>query len=1642
MDSTSFRGENSGTQVGINHGRIIQNYFSSGRLETPEQNTDNEILESLAFPQMLDRRDNIEPCHTNTCKWVLELEEYQSWRSQSHGLLWVKGKPGSGKSTLMVFLHDKLQRSQDESPGIRLDFFFTARGTEMQRTPLGMLRSLLNQIFDRDPTVRPQIREKYDRRCKQFGYGKRQWEWPQVILEELLTSAILQSAIRQHLVVFVDALDEAGSQSAQQLAGYFHRLVDRAEKMKLSVQVCISCRHYPIMESGRAIEIKVEDHNQQDIATYIQDTLIQRDTKDNTSQEIREMLVKQLTQQANGIFQWVHIMIPLIEPRIRERESFDDISCWLREVPAGLEDTYSYILNNVIGKRNREQSFLFFQWVCLAERPLTVAEMRYALVAKNARETLSLKRWERIYGFIEKNEDVPERVKALSGGLAEVVSSGDKNETIQVVHQSVNEFLRIKGLEMLCQNTGISTSSITMDRILSQCQTTLYRSCLVYLIGFHKAGKTSGLKGTREKLVQDYALLEYATTNLFIHAEKAADSRPEIVKNEKEILQKVLGRWVQVYQKLKLHSNLCPPRGTTLLHMAAAANLADLIEPVAPEDKDIAIRNGNGDTALHLAARWGHVIAGKLLRRKGADQVAKNHSGKTPLGEAASGGHLEFVEWLLDEGVDLGRNGDGATLQAASLGGYAGVVEILVGAGADVNAQGGYYGNALQAAASNGSAETVQILLEAGTDVNAQGGYFGNALQAAAWSGSAEIVQILLEAGADVNAQGGQYGNALQAAAYRGSTETVQIFLEAGADVNAQGGEYGNALQAAASNGSAETVQILLEAGADINAQGGEYGNALQAAAYRGSAEKVQILLEAGADVNAQGGHFGNALQAAAYRGSTETVQILLEAGTDINAQGGYYGNALQAAAYRGSTETVQILLEAGTDINAQGGYYGNALQAAAYRGSTETVQILLEAGADVNAQGGYYGNALQAAASNGSAETVQILLEAGADVNAQGGYFGNALQAAAWSRSAEIVQILLEAGADVNAQGGEYGNALQVAASNESAETVQILLEAGTDINAQGGYFGNALQAAAYRGSTETVQILLEAGADVNAQGGYYGNALQAAASNGSAETVQILLEAGADVNAQGGHFGNALQAAAWSRSAEIVQILLEAGADVNAQGGEYGNALQVAASNESAETVQILLEAGTDINAQGGYYGNALQAAAWSRSAEIVQILLEAGADINAQGGYFGNALQAAAYRGSTETVQILLEAGTDINAQGGYFGNALQAAACDGSAETVQIFLEAGADVNAQGGEYGNALQAAAWSGSAETVQIFLEAGADVNAQRGRYGSPILAAIHKGYVDQVQILLHAGADSLLADELGRTPLHIAASNNMLHLLRRFPQLASDLNKRSDLLQTPLHLAVCLGHIEFAIWLLNYGADPSLLDGYGKHVMDWASDHEALLQEINNHCPQLVLTHRDIQELSVHRSLFELSESLLHSKSKSSWAILQQLGRYFMVLGQFDNARYLFQLHLPRDACSKTDILQISCNTCNQIITGTRFICRVCACMDLCSSCVQKYPCHSRLHPNQEHEVFAVSNVPDENSKFTGPASERLARFLRNLKQCPNQSEIEPSNDSLLSLALTEAALRSKVPFSPATRIFPIFLGVSAIVLGAWYF
>jgi len=75
----------------------------------------------------------------------------------------------------------------------------------------------------------------------------------------------------------------------------------------------------------------------------------------------------------------------------------------------------------------------------------------------------------------------------------------------------------------------------------------------------------------------------------------------------------------------------------------------------------------------------------------------------------------------------------------------------------------------------------VRLLLDKGANINADGGYYGNALQAAAQQGDEKTVQLLLEKDADVNAQGGKYGNALNAATSQCREGIARLLIEWGA---------------------------------------------------------------------------------------------------------------------------------------------------------------------------------------------------------------------------------------------------------------------------------------------------------------------------------------------------------------------------------------------------------------------------------------------------------------------------------------------------------------------------------------------------------------------------------------------------------------------------------------------------------------------------------------------------------------------------------------------------------------------------------------------------------------------------------------------------------------------------------------------
>ncbi|KAH8705408.1 ankyrin repeat-containing domain protein [Talaromyces proteolyticus] len=1128
--------------LSISGGQQVNFPVHSRAIDCPDhEQTFQTLLKSLSFARQDARLLNIRAAYTQTCQWVFRQAQFKEWHDKTkvaehHRFLWIKGKPGSGKSTIMKKLYDAARANRGKIYGKTVSYFFNARAPGLlEKSSLGMYRSLAHQLLQALPQFQDYFVEHFSTKATISDVD----EWTVLELQGFLTH-VVENLGSQPVTILIDALDEGEEDDVRQMVMFLEELGQTAVYNKTQLMVCLSSRHYPHISIRKSVPLVVEGQtgHDDDIATYVRNHL--NEDESPQMEELRE----RLCHKASGVFLWVVLVVPILK-KLYDHGRLALMGNLLDKIPSELDDLFAQILAR--DNEDRAESILLFQWTLFAERPLSPTELFYAVASGLP------KNWN---SDDASRETIERYILNCSKGLAEISKS--EPPTVYFIHETVRGFL--------LQKNGLAKIQPDLrDNMFGASHNQLTKNCVRYLSRLSerlapspstlgKRQRNNKTENDREKEVifRRFPLLEYVVTFMFNHADNAEAtgfSQKHFLEEFNTVDSSELQKWIHfrnIFQPFKIRRYT--PKAT-LLYILSEQNMYNLIRPLI-EYSNVNSPGERYGNALQAACANGHEQTARLLvENTCADVNAQGGEHRSALLAAIFIRNDTIVELIRNKGGTVPKNILNKRLLSTIYRKYALGVKVLLQLGADANTRSLDRGTALQVAAYRRHQPIVQILLDNGANVNAQGGYLGNALQAACSRGHQQIVQILLDNGANVNAQN-NIGNALQVASCNGHLQIVQILLDNGANINAQGGYYGNALQVASCDGHQQIVQILLENGANVNAQGGYLGNALQAACSRGHQQIVQILLDNGANINAQGGHYGNALQAASCNGQQQIVQMLLDNGANINAQGGYLGNALQAACSRGHQQIVQILLDNGANINAQGGHYGNALQAASCNGQQQIVQMLLDNGANINAQGGHYGNALQAASYNRQQQIVQMLLDNRANINAQGGHYGNALQAASSEGHQQIVQILLENGANVNAQGGRYSNALQAASSEGHQQIVQMLLDNGANVNAQGGYYGSSLYVASSEGHQQIVQMLLDNGANVNAQGGYYGSSLYVASSEGHQQIVQMLLDNGANVNAQG-NLGNALQAASSRGHQQIVQMLLDNGANINAQGG-----------------------------------------------------------------------------------------------------------------------------------------------------------------------------------------------------------------------------------------------------------------------------------------------------------------------------------------------------------------------------------------------------------------------------------------------------------------------------------------------------------
>ncbi|KAH7143654.1 hypothetical protein EDB81DRAFT_501154 [Dactylonectria macrodidyma] len=598
------------------------------------------LLDSLRFDQFDSRQANIKAAHPETCSWFLRHPDYVDWLDpdklgQHHGFLWINGKPGAGKSTLMKFVYTRAKKKAAGNAAT-IAFFFNARGHDLEKSTAGMHQSLLFQLLEKLPDLQEVLDDlDYTPRVQN---GSRMWEVE--ALQNQFSQAVEKLGERR-LTCFVDALDECDETQVIAMVRYFENLAEHAVLNRSRLYICFSSRHYPYIDIRTGCKLTLEGQvgHGQDLDSYVRSML----AVGKHTEEIGAGIL----EKAAGVFMWVVLVVDILNKEFRGGRIFA-VRKRLREIPAKLSELFRDMLRR--DQDNMANFLLCIQWVLYAKRPLKREEFYFAIVSGLDPEPEDLAEWnpEHITA-----EDLQRFVLSSSKGLAEIA----KSNTIQFIHESVRDFLiKDKGLRDLWPELGQDFQSFSHDR-LKQCCLTYIKVDISVHLSFDEAlpkASSDAAKALRQLGSEKFPFLEYATSHTLYHADAAANGLPQ----DEFVKSFPLEAWIGLHNLFEKHEIRRHTPSASLLYILAENNLGRLIKTTLRHNPSIDIQGERHRYPLFAALAHRHQDAVKALLQQetslpqendisaqleyGRDFTARKD--QTPLLWAIERGHLGLAK--------------------------------------------------------------------------------------------------------------------------------------------------------------------------------------------------------------------------------------------------------------------------------------------------------------------------------------------------------------------------------------------------------------------------------------------------------------------------------------------------------------------------------------------------------------------------------------------------------------------------------------------------------------------------------------------------------------------------------------------------------------------------------------------------------------------------------------------------------------------------------------------------------------------------------------------------------------------------------------------------------------------------------------
>lgn len=334
-----------------------------------------KVLKSLYFPELRRRFTDIMNADDNTLKWLYDQSQtsFPHWLASQHGIYWINGLAGSGKSTLMKFAAGNiwtklaLKKWAGKLPLIVASHYFRHYGHSIQRSQIGLFRSLLYQILRATPGLIPLA-------CPGSEILEFE-EWGMADLKAAFDRLCQQTSLSGKFCFFIDGLDE--------YSGEERELIETLRLMTSSphIKICASSRPWPEFskEFSRNYPMLVlQNHTLDDMQTYVERRL----WDDPDFQELRlnddscDKILLEIAERAQGVWLWTFLVTHDLKRAVARKEGAQTLRMILDSFPQRLEDYFEHIISRVEPHYQKDMVRIFMM-VAEAAQPLPLFVFRF-----------------------------------------------------------------------------------------------------------------------------------------------------------------------------------------------------------------------------------------------------------------------------------------------------------------------------------------------------------------------------------------------------------------------------------------------------------------------------------------------------------------------------------------------------------------------------------------------------------------------------------------------------------------------------------------------------------------------------------------------------------------------------------------------------------------------------------------------------------------------------------------------------------------------------------------------------------------------------------------------------------------------------------------------------------------------------------------------------------------------------------------------------------------------------------------------------------------------------------------------------------------------------------------------------------------